>query len=154
MGVEITDRTSRAKAIRRRIVRGVAGLSSMATKMRPAQSRRRKEKRRDNISKSCTLENSQRKKAARRTHAWRCLLLCSLGVNPDRVVQPHREGAITDAKETEIKGETRREIDAGKKQRMRGNERTNAGIGTSTRGVEEMKSKSKSKLEGTGGSGD
>lgn len=41
MGVEITDNTKRAKAIRRRMVRGVAGLSSMAKKTRPAQSWRR-----------------------------------------------------------------------------------------------------------------
>ena len=42
MGVEITDNTKRAKAIRRRMVRGVAGLSSMAKKKtRPAQSWRR-----------------------------------------------------------------------------------------------------------------
>lgn len=112
---------------------------------------------------SYTWRNSQREKAARRTHAWLLfllLLLCSLGVNPDPVVQPHKEegGIVRCGKENKKpKGETRRAADAGHKATNAGNERMNARESKARTGrgeVEEMKSKSKSKLEGAGASGD
>lgn len=60
----------------------------------------------------------------------------------------HRGVRFNKNAKREIKGETRRLVDAGNKQRKRVNERT-LGQARVSRRVEEMKSKSKSKLEGT-----